>query len=298
MTRAAGWANGLGVYLDFADAIERLGEAGVRERYGNLFDIYHEITDENAYRVPMRIFPAVHYTMGGLWVDYNLMSNVPGLFVLGEANFSDHGANRLGASALMQGLADGYFVIPYTIGDYLAAQKPGSRPTTDAPEFQQAEENVRGIGAPPGRQGPRAGQPFPQAPRPHPVGSLRHGAQRRPAWSRPCGKSRAARGVLAERQCPGDGGTLNQSLERAGRVADFLELAELLCRDALAREESCGGHFREEHQYPDGECLRDDEASPMWPPGSTRARAGRRCRTRSPWTTRSSRWPSATTSKE
>ena len=136
---------GLGVYLDFAEAIGRLGEAGVRERYGNLFDIYHEITNENAYRVPMRIFPAVHYTMGGLWVDYNLMSNVPGLFVLGEANFSDHGANRLGASALMQGLADGYFVIPYTIGDYLATQKPGSRPPADAPEFRQAEENVRGI---------------------------------------------------------------------------------------------------------------------------------------------------------
>ena len=127
---------GLGVYLDFADAIKRLGEAGVRERYGNLFDIYHEITAENAYQTPMRIFPAVHYTMGGLWVDYNLMSNVPGLFVLGEANFSDHGANRLGASALMQGLADGYFVIPYTIGDYLAGQKPGSRPTTDARRVQ------------------------------------------------------------------------------------------------------------------------------------------------------------------
>ena len=137
--------SGLGVYLDFSDAIARLGEKGVRERYGNLFDIYQEITAENAYRVPMRIFPAVHYTMGGLWVDYNLMSNVPGLFVLGEANFSDHGANRLGASALMQGLADGYFVIPNTIGDYLAGQKPGERPATGAAEFQQAEDNVRGI---------------------------------------------------------------------------------------------------------------------------------------------------------
>src|SRR5580765_2027887 len=136
---------GLGVYLDFADAIKRLGEAGVRERYGNLFDIYHEITAESAYQQPMRIFPAVHYTMGGLWVDYNLMSNVPGLFVLGEANFSDHGANRLGASALMQGLADGYFVIPYTIGDYLAGQKPGSRPSVDAPEFKAAAENIRAM---------------------------------------------------------------------------------------------------------------------------------------------------------
>jgi succinate dehydrogenase / fumarate reductase flavoprotein subunit len=136
---------GLGVYLDFSDAITRLTEAGVRERYGNLFDIYHEITNENAYRTPMRIYPAVHYTMGGLWVDYNLMSNVPGLFVLGEANFSDHGANRLGASALMQGLADGYFVIPYTISDYLAQQKPGSKPSTDGADFKQAEENVAAI---------------------------------------------------------------------------------------------------------------------------------------------------------
>ncbi|MGA3007382.1 MAG: fumarate reductase/succinate dehydrogenase flavoprotein subunit, partial [Opitutaceae bacterium] len=144
--RGAG-ESGLGVYLDFGDAIKRLGEAGVRERYGNLFDIYHEITNENAYRTPMRIYPAVHYTMGGLWVDYNLMSNLPGLFVLGEANFSDHGANRLGASALMQGLADGYFVIPYTIGDYLATLKPGSCPSPDAPEFRQAEEDIRGLTA-------------------------------------------------------------------------------------------------------------------------------------------------------
>jgi len=251
---------GLGVYLDFADAIKRLGEPAVRERYGNLFDIYHEITAENAYRTPMRIFPAVHYTMGGLWVDYNLMSNVPGLFVLGEANFSDHGANRLGASALMQGLADGYFVIPYTIGDYLAGQKPGSRPATDRAEFKQAEENVtamtRRFLANKGKQ---------------PVSHF-HKRLGRIMWEH-CGMSRNQAGLeaalqkipalreefWAEVRVPGSADTLNQSLEQAGRVADFMELGELLCRDALTREESCGGHFREEHQYSDGECKRDDE---------------------------------------
>jgi succinate dehydrogenase / fumarate reductase flavoprotein subunit len=250
---------GLGVYLDFSHAIKRLGEAGVRERYGNLFDIYHEITNENAYRTPMRIYPAVHYTMGGLWVDYNLMSNVPGLFVLGEANFSDHGANRLGASALMQGLADGYFVIPYTIGDYLAGQKSGSRPSTDAPEFRQAEDNVaaqvaRLLGAK-GRE---------------PVNHY-HRRLGQLMWTH-CGMARTRAGLEQAIQeigalreefwrnvsVPGSAGSLNQALERAGRVGDFIELGELMCRDALTREESCGGHFREEHQYPDGECKRDD----------------------------------------
>jgi len=252
--------SGLGVYLDFGDAIRRLGEPGVRERYGNLFDIYHEITNENAYRTPMRIYPAVHYTMGGLWVDYNLMSNLPGLFVLGEANFSDHGANRLGASALMQGLADGYFVIPYTIGDYLATLKSGSRPSTDAPEFKEAEDNVRGLV---GRLLAARGR--------EPVSHF-HKRLGRLMWEF-CGMARNRAGLEKALQeipalreefwrnvnVPGDGGSLNQSLERAGRVADFLELGELLCLDALEREESCGGHFREEHQYPDGECKRDDE---------------------------------------
>ena len=252
--------SGLGVYLDFSDAIKRLTEAGVRERYGNLFDIYHEITDENAYQVPMRIFPAVHYTMGGLWVDYNLMSNVPGLFVLGEANFSDHGANRLGASALMQGLADGYFVIPYTIADYLAGQKPAARPKTDAAEFKQAEDNVRGITA---RLLAVKGK--------EPVSHF-HKRLGRILWHG-CGMARNAAGLKqALREIPalraefwqnvnvpGEGASLNQSLERAGRVADFLELAELMCLDALERDESCGCHFREEHVDPEGECLRNDE---------------------------------------
>ena len=251
---------GLGVYLDFSDAIQRLGENTVRERYGNLFDIYHEITDESAYQTPMRIYPAVHYTMGGLWVDYNLMSNVPGLFVLGEANFSDHGANQLGASALMQGLADGYFVVPYTIGDYLASQKPGSRPKTDAPEFKQAEDNVaamvKRLMAIKGTQ---------------PVGHF-HRRLGKLMWDY-CGMARTREGLQkalveipklreefwANVNVPGSADNLNQALEKAGRVADFIELGELMCRDALEREESCGGHFREEHQYPDGECKRDDE---------------------------------------
>jgi succinate dehydrogenase / fumarate reductase flavoprotein subunit len=251
---------GLGVYLDFAEAIARLGEPAVRERYGNLFDIYHEITAESAYQVPMRIFPAVHYTMGGLWVDYNLMSNVPGLFVLGEANFSDHGANRLGASALMQGLADGYFVIPYTIGDYLAGQKPGSRPSADGPEFLAAADNIRGLTAQ--LLGIKGKEPV----------SHFHKRLGKILWEH-CGMARTKAGLeealrlipaLREEfwgnvNVPGSAATLNQSLEQAGRVADFLELGELLCRDALTREESCGGHFREEHQYPDGECKRDDE---------------------------------------
>ena len=252
--------SGLGVYLDFSDAISRLGANGVRERYGNLFDIYHEITAESAYEQPMRIFPAVHYTMGGLWVDYNLMSNVPGLFVLGEANFSDHGANRLGASALMQGLADGYFVIPYTIGDYLATQKPGSCPKADGPEFKAAEDNIRTMTKRlldnPGRE---------------PVSHF-HKRLGKLMWEF-CGMARTKAGLetalqkipelreefWANVRVPGSGDSLNQSLEQAGRVADFIELGELMCRDALTREESCGGHFREEHQHPDGECKRNDE---------------------------------------
>jgi succinate dehydrogenase / fumarate reductase flavoprotein subunit len=251
--------SGRGVYLDFADAIQRLGENTVRERYGNLFDIYHEITNENAYKTPMRIYPAIHYTMGGLWVDYNLMSNLPGLFVLGEANFSDHGANRLGASALMQGLADGYFVIPYTIGNYLATQKPGSRPATDRAEFADAERAVVDINsrllAVHGRQ---------------PV-SHYHKRLGLILWEN-CGMARtrqtlekALKEIPALREeywagvrVPGAAATLNQSLETAWRVADYMELAELLCLDALTREESCGAHFREEYQYPDGECKRDD----------------------------------------
>jgi succinate dehydrogenase / fumarate reductase flavoprotein subunit len=251
--------SGLGVYLDFADAIKRLGEPGVRERYGNLFDIYHEITAESAYQVPMRIFPAVHYTMGGLWVDYNLMSNVSGLFVMGEANFSDHGANRLGASALMQGLADGYFVLPYTISDYLASQKPGSRPAADAAEFRQAEENVRAMT-----------RRFLENKGREPVSHF-HKRLGHILWTY-CGMARTKAGLekalqeipalreefWANVNVPGSEGTLNQSLERAGRVADFLELGELMCLDALTREESCGGHFREEYQYEDGECKRDD----------------------------------------
>ena len=250
---------GLGVYLDFAEAIGRLGEAGVRERYGNLFDIYHEITAESAYQQPMRIYPAVHYTMGGLWVDYNLMSNVPGLFVLGEANFSDHGANRLGASALMQGLADGYFVIPYTIGDYLAGQKPGSRPSIDAPEFKAAEENIRAATS--RLLGIKGKEPVSQF----------HKRLGKIMWEH-CGMARTRAGLeealkmipalreefWANVNVPGSAATLNQALEQAGRVGDFLEFGELLCLDALKREESCGGHFREEYQFADGECKRDD----------------------------------------
>ncbi len=272
---------GLGVYLDFADAVQRygkqaaaraniaspsadkileLGKAAVAERYGNLFDIYKEITNESAYEQPMRIYPAVHYTMGGLWVDYNLMSNVPGLFVLGEANFSDHGANRLGASALMQGLADGFFVIPYTIGDYLASQKPGSRPATDRPEFAAAEKNVADMIAK--LLAIKGKEPV----------NYYHKKLGKIMWDH-CGMSRTKEGltkaiglIQALRSefwsgvnVPGSGDTLNQALERALRVADFIELGELMCRDALTREESCGGHFREEFQWPDGECKRDDE---------------------------------------
>jgi len=241
---------GLGVYLDFAESIKRLGEDKVRERYGNLFAMYHEITNEDAYKTPMRIYPAVHYTMGGLWVDYNLMSNIPGLFVLGEANFSDHGANRLGASALMQGLSDGYFVLPSTIATYLATVKAGSRPSTDNAEFKEAEENVQGFARRvTSGNGNRTPDSFHKQ-----LGKL--------MWEY-CGMARNKAGLEKAIQLIGDlreeyrtnlkvlgeAGGWNQSIEKAGRVADFIELGELMCRDALMREESCGGHFREEYQY-------------------------------------------------
>ena len=243
-------ATGLGVYLDFSESIKRLGEDKIRERYGNLFAMYHEITNEDAYKSPMRIYPAVHYTMGGLWVDYNLMSNVPGLFVLGEANFSDHGANRLGASALMQGLADGYFVLPATISGYLASQKPGQRPNPDSAPFKEAESSVRsGLSQLMQGKGKRTPDSF-------------HKELGRIMWEH-CGMARNKAGLEQAIQLLGnlreeyrtnlnvlgEAEGWNQSLEKAGRVADFIELGELMCRDALMREESCGGHFREEYQY-------------------------------------------------
>jgi succinate dehydrogenase / fumarate reductase flavoprotein subunit len=250
---------GLGVYLDFSAAIARLGEKTIRERYGNLFEMYQNITGESAYERPMRIYPAVHYTMGGLWVDYNLMSTIPGLHVLGEANFSDHGANRLGASALMQGLSDGYFVIPNTLGEYLSTQF-GKKVSTDMPEFKKTEEEVRArvekLLAVKGNV---------------PVDEF-HRQLGLIIWDE-CGMARSEKGLkkaiadiraLRERfwkevAIPGTGKELNQSLERAGRVADFLEFGELMCIDALTREESCGGHFRIEHQTPEGEALRHDD---------------------------------------
>jgi succinate dehydrogenase / fumarate reductase flavoprotein subunit len=250
---------GRGVYLDFREAIGRLGAKTISERYGNLFDMYQRITDENPYEVPMRIYPAVHYTMGGLWVDYNLMSTIPGLFVGGEANFSDHGANRLGASALMQGLADGYFILPATVGNYLASTKlePVS---TDHAAFREATQQVsertkRLLSI----KGHRTVDSFHKE-----LGQL--------VWEY-CGMARNEQGLkhALERipelraefwenlNVPGSDSELNQALEKAGRVADFMEFAELMCLDALTREESCGGHFREEHQTEDGEALRDDE---------------------------------------
>ena len=225
-----------GVYLDFAESIERLGHDVIEERYGNLFEMYERITDEDPYKVPMRIYPAIHYTMGGLWVDYDLMSNVPGLYVLGEANFSDHGANRLGASALMQGLADGYFVLPSTISDYLAPLL-GEQPV---PSRRPRVPRGRGRGGRPDRAGSLSingkplGRPLPPRARQHPVGQLRHGAQPADAREGARRDPRAARGVLRRRaRCLGGDETLNQSLEKAGRVADFLEFGELLCLDAL-----------------------------------------------------------------
>src|SRR5262245_19482131 len=253
---------GRGVYLDFAAAIAREGRNTIKERYDNLFEMYERITGENAFEQPMRIYPAPHYTMGGLWVDYNLMSNLPGLFVLGEANFSDHGANRLGASALMQGLADGYFIAPYTLGNYFAGNSEAlaKRPGTDHAEFKKAEEEVNGrtkrLLASKGKRPPNEIH--------REVGRL--------VWEK-CGMARNERGLkellqklpayresyAAEVHVPGSGEELNMSLERAGRVADFIEFAELLARDALDRDESCGGHFREEHQTPDGQAARVDE---------------------------------------
>ncbi|PJE04205.1 MAG: succinate dehydrogenase flavoprotein subunit [Leptospira sp.] len=249
----------LGVYLDFNDSINRLGEATIKDRYDNLFQMYERITGENPYKEPMRIYPAVHYTMGGLWVDYNLMSNIPGLFVLGEANFSDHGANRLGASALMQGLADGYFVIPYTIADYFA--KEGYKNISpEAKEFKEAEKDANDrIHKFLNINGNKTVDEF-------------HRELGKIMWDK-CGMARDKAGLkealskipeLKEEfwknvKVPGSGAELNQSLEKAGRVADFLEFGELMCLDAYTRDESCGGHFRTEYQTPDGEALRNDD---------------------------------------
>jgi len=252
-------SGGLGVYLDFADAISRLGEKAVRDRYGNLFDMYEKITGDNAYKTPMRIFPAVHYTMGGLWVDYNLMTSIPGLFCIGEANFSDHGANRLGASALMQGLADGYFVLPYTIGHYFASDKQ-EKPSTDHEAFREVEEAEKErVNTFLSINGTRTVMSF-------------HRELGKILWDK-CGMARDKAGLLEALKripelreefwdnvrVPGEGAQMNQSLEYAGRVADFLEFGELMCHDALQREESCGGHFRTEHQTADGEAKRNDE---------------------------------------
>jgi succinate dehydrogenase / fumarate reductase flavoprotein subunit len=254
-----GVGTGYGVYLDFSDSINRLGKDTIAERYGNLFDMYNRITDEDPYKVPMRIYPAIHYTMGGLWVDYNLMSNIPGLFVLGEANFSDHGANRLGASALMQGLADGYFVIPYTIGNYLAQQSLKPIEVTNQ-AFMEAETRVSKMTEQLlNVKGQRTVDSFHKE-----LGQI--------MWEH-CGMARNEHGLKeAIQKIPklreefwqnvrvtGVNRELNQTLERAGRVADFLELAELMCRDALERNESCGGHFRKESQTNEGEALRNDE---------------------------------------
>jgi len=251
--------NGRGVYLDFAHAIKRDGKQVIKERYGNLFEMYERITGDSPYETPMRIYPASHYTMGGLWVDYNLMSNLPGLFVIGEANFSDHGDNRLGASALMQGLADGYFVLPYTIGHYLA-QHPNREKATDWSEFDEAEAGVKErLNKLLNVNGKRSIDSFHRE-----LGLL--------IWDN-CGMARNAQGlqkaldrVPALREefwenvsVPGNDSGLNQSLEKAGRVADFLEFAEVMLTDALDRDESCGGHFREEHQTEEGEARRNDE---------------------------------------
>lgn len=250
---------GLGVYLDFSDAIKRLGQKTIEERYGNLFEMYRNITGENAYERPMRIYPAVHYTMGGLWVDYNLQSNIPGLHVLGEANFSDHGANRLGASALMQGLADGYFVIPYTLGNYLTTQF-GKKVDANHPAFEQALTDTKArVKKLMDIKGTKPVDYFHRS-----LGLI--------IWDY-CGMARSADGLKeaigkiqklreefwSDLRLLGTDGGINMELERAGRVADFLEFGELMCLDALVRDESCGGHFRVEHQTPEGEALRNDE---------------------------------------
>ncbi len=249
----------LAVYLDFADAFKRLGKKTIEEKYGNLFDMYHEITAEDPYQTPMRIYPAIHYTMGGLWVDYNLMSTIPGLYVLGEANFSDHGANRLGASALMQGLADGYFILPYTIGDYLAGTK-FEAVTTDDAAFREVDDGVRArIKKLMSVKGKRTSDEF-------------HRALGKTMWDNVgMGRNRSGlqKAIQAIRQLReefwrdvnvvGTAESLNVELERANRIVDFLELGELIAHDALHREESCGGHFREEHQTEEGEAKRNDE---------------------------------------
>ncbi len=254
-----GVKGGNAVYLDFKESINRLGQKVIEERYGNLFDMYQNITGENPYKSPMMIYPAPHYVMGGLWVDYNLMSNVPGLFVLGEANFSDHGANRLGASALMQGLADGYFVIPYTMGDYLATTKPAAI-KTDHPEFEKVASTVRDLtNKLMSIKGKRT------------VDDI-HKQLGRIMWNK-VGMARHEKGLkeaIAEIRelkaefwknvtIPGSGSDVNQTLERAGRLVDYFELGELMATDALDRNESCGAHFRVEHQFEDGEAKRDDE---------------------------------------
>ncbi len=252
-------SSGRGVYLDFADAIRRVGRPVIEERYGNLFEMYHDITAEDPYESPMRIYPAPHYTMGGLWVDYNLMSNMPGLYVIGEANFSDHGANRLGASALMQGLADGYFVLPYTINDFLATKLNKERPSAEAAGRAAEQEAVDRISRLVSANGTRTIDSFHKE-----LGNI--------MWEQ-CGMARTREGLIDARQkirdlreqywkdvkVPGGERELNQSLERANRVGDFFELAELMCVDALNREESAGGHFRVEYQTPDGEAKRNDE---------------------------------------
>jgi len=249
----------MSVYLDFRDAIQRLGEQNVRDKYGNLFQMYEKITDENPYKQPMRIYPAVHYVMGGLWVDYNLMSNLPGLFVLGEANFSDHGANRLGASALMQGLADGYFIAPYSLGNYLASEKLGKLTGKEDAFGGTLAETKAQVDKLVKNKGGKSADEF-------------HRELGLVMWDY-CGMSRQDEGLKTaigkirtireefwnNLKVPGDPANLNSELERAGRVADYMELGELMCQDALERKESCGGHFREEHQTPEGETLRDDE---------------------------------------
>jgi len=249
-----------GVYLDFSDAIQRLGRDAIEQKYGNLFEMYERITGEDPYELPMRIYPAPHYTMGGLWVDYNLMSTIDGMYVIGEANFSDHGANRLGASALMQGLADGYFVLPYTIGDYLAQHMADEKISTDHVGFRNVEEEVQArIDRLLSVNGDRT------------VDSLHRElghicidhcgmSRNRSGLQQAMGQIQELREEYWQRvRVPGSGEDLNQSLEKAGRVADYFELAELMCRDALEREESCGTHFREEYQTEEGEALRDDE---------------------------------------
>ena len=250
---------GRGVYLDFSDSISRLGESAIRERYGNLFQMYERITGENAYQRPMRIYPAIHYTMGGLWVDYNLMTTIPGCFALGEANFSDHGANRLGASALMQGLSDGYFVIPYTIGDYLAKSGAGAI-SPDSPEVKEVMESVRErVDQLVSSKGKRSSRSYHKE-----LGQIMWEyagmARNEKGLNKAIGQIQDLRDDFNKNLLvPGSGDNLNAELERAGRVRDFLDFGELLCRDALERNESCGGHFREEHQTEDGEAVRDDE---------------------------------------